>query len=114
MPGKKQFKPGTPKPFCKCGCGQRVRAHRNQWIGGHMTPQDWSAMNRMRDRLFVYKIRRARFAKDLDALTRSGRSVSREDLADMMADVYKRAYDSGYHAAEKKWRFKTGAHQEAA
>lgn len=87
-----------PKPFCACGCRQRVKLHRHTWLRGHMPMEIRRAQLKAAGRQYAFLARRRHFNQDIDRLPRS---VKRADLLALMATVYNRGYQAGYQQARK-------------
>lgn len=95
MPSKR------PKPFCRCGCGRRVRRHANRWASQACVPRSVRVEAAIKGRkAYAYRVRRVKFAAVIDRL--SGRLLSREDLFDVLAKVDRSAYASGYNAGRNR------------
>jgi len=94
---------GKPKPFCACGCGERVKGWRNRYASPECVPSSLRADNCRRGRkTFAYRRRAILFRAELERLTGEGRKVNTEDLLTSFHSVYKRGYVNGYHASS--WR----------
>jgi hypothetical protein len=82
-----------PKPFCKCGCGQRI-TRWTVWRKGRMHDVQWfslACVRRDRNSLREQRVEQ-QFRRDLDRI--KGRKVSELEMIALMRTVYHRGQRS--------------------
>jgi hypothetical protein len=88
----------TLKPFCRCGCGRRVKRLPNVHYERACRPKEsFSAASRKGNRAYSYKSRRLKFQAELEQLPQR---LTREDLVAAFYRIYRRAYNSGWNACK--------------
>lgn len=86
---------GTPKPKCLT-CGTTVPAHCNRYCSYACVPFEVRQNGgRKSGEVRRFKFRRSRFERPFADLVRNGRRLTKEDILDAFAAVYKRGYNSG-------------------
>lgn len=94
---------GAPKPFCKCGCGQRVRQWQNEWATQACVPRRVRSENCMIGRhKYTYQRRAIFFREELERLVVAGQTITREDILMAFDTIYDRGRQNGYQACERK------------
>ncbi len=102
----KQYCPyrGAPKPFCKCGCGQRVRQWQNEWATQACVPKQVRSENCMIGRhKYTYQRRAIFFKEELARLLSNGDRLTREDILLVFARVYDRGADNARQRLERRY-----------
>lgn len=85
------------RSLCACGCGQPVKGRKNRWATPGCVPRSARAVWAQRSRqAFAYRKRRERFGSIVARL--AGRTITREDLFEVLRQVDRRGYNSGYQA----------------
>ncbi len=95
---------GAPKPFCKCGCGRRVRQWQNEWATQACVPKLVRSEACMigRDK-YTYRRRALFFRQELGRLLSNGARVTPEDILFSFARVYDRGADNARQRLERKF-----------
>lgn len=102
--------PGEVMTRCAT-CGKPLRVGAKRWHR-ECVPAAFFASQGQNFQRNTFRRRRAKFAADLDRLTSSARTLTREGLLDFAATILDRGWHLGYGACEAKWRKR--AKQEAA
>jgi hypothetical protein len=99
-----------PKPLCEAGCGQRVKDWRCRWCSTGCVPHALreAAIRKARTN-WAYRRRALFFRTVVARLTAPDHKLTREDLLDSFAVVYRQGWTNGYHAADRKHARETAA-----
>ena len=104
MNGSLMRKPERIRPFCLCGCEQRVRVARNRYIDGHVPHAIRADAGRKGGMARIYRRRCRQFEQVFAEMTREGQRITKSTLLDALAVSFRDGYRMGYRACEGKWK----------